>query len=130
MFLLRVPLITLFLLAGLGPYALVPGEQLLGNLFDLRVADPTHLDASGTPTVAVGWTAWHLFSVAFSAFVLAWTAVAVINLVLHYGRDRFDDPVLDLDQKRPMLTFLLGLVCALVLVSCAIKQTEMNWLWR
>jgi predicted acylesterase/phospholipase RssA len=130
MFFLRVPLITLFLLAGLGPFALVPGEQLLGNLFDLRVADPAHLDASGTPTVAVGWTAWHLFSVAFSAFVLAWTAVAVINLVLHYGRDRFDDPVLDLDQKRPMQTFLFGLFCALVLVSCAIKQTQMNWLLR
>jgi hypothetical protein len=35
MFLTRVLLITLFLLAGLGRFALVPGEQLLGNLFDL-----------------------------------------------------------------------------------------------
>jgi hypothetical protein len=105
MFLLRVPLITLFLLVGLGPFALAPAEKLLGNLFDLRVADPTHLDASGTPTIALTWTAWYLFSVAFTAFMLAWTAVSVINLVLHYGRDRFDDPALDLDQKRPVPTF-------------------------
>ena len=129
-FFLRVPLITLFLLAGLGPFALAPAEQLLGNLFDLRVADPAHLDPLGTPTIAVAWTAWHLFTVAFAAFMLAWTGVAVINLVLHYGRDRFDDPVLDLDQKRPVATFLLGLVCALVLVSCAIRQTQIASLLR
>jgi predicted acylesterase/phospholipase RssA len=128
MFLLRVPLLTLAALAGLGPFALAPGEKLLGNLFDLRVAG--HLDVSGTPTIAAGWTAWYLFSVAFAAFTLAWTAVAVVNLVLHYGRDRFDDPALDLDQKRPGLTFLFGLVCALVLVSCVIRQTQMATLAR
>src|SRR5262250_731037 len=95
-FLLRVPLIILLLLTGLGPFALVPGEKMLGNLFDLRVA---HLDPSYPPRVEVGWTAWYLFTVSFAAFTLAWTAVSVINLVLHYGRDRFDDPELQLDQK-------------------------------
>ncbi len=126
-FLLRVPLITLLLLAGLGPLALYPGEQMLGNLFDLRVA---HLDPSHAPGVKAGWTAWHLFTVAFTAFTLAWTAVAVINLVLHYGRDRFEDRALDLDQKRPWLTFFFGLISGLVLVICAILQTRMEWWLR
>ena len=40
LFLLRAPLIVLCVLAGLGPFALRQGEALLGNLFDLRVADP------------------------------------------------------------------------------------------
>jgi len=130
MFLLRVPLIALFVLAGLGPFALRQGEQLLGNLFDLRVADPKHLDAFGNPAAIVGRSAWYLFAVSFAAFMLAWTAVSVINLVVHYGRVRFADPDLDLDQKRPGATFLLGFSCALVLVICATLQTPIDCLLR
>jgi hypothetical protein len=126
LFLLRVALIALLVLAGLGPFALRPGEQLLGNLFDLRVVDLVHLDPSGNPSVEVGFSAWYLFAVSFAAFMLAWTAVSVINLVVHYGRIRFDDPGLKLDQKRPGGTFLLGLCCALVLVICAGLQTPID----
>jgi hypothetical protein len=97
-FLLRVPLIILLVLAGLGPFALGPGKEMLSNLFDLRVVI---LDPSAPRTINEPRTAWYLFTVAFAAFTLAWTAVAVISLVLHYGRDRFDDRELDLDQKRP-----------------------------
>lgn len=126
-FFLRVPLSTILLLAALGPFALIPGERMLGNLFDLRVA---LLNPSHPPMVDIKLTAWHLFTVSFTAFTLAWTAVAVINLVLHYGRDRFDDPELELDQKRPWQTFFLGLFAALVLVSCVISQTRIDYLSR
>jgi hypothetical protein len=50
--------------------------------------------------------------------------------VLHYGRDRFDDPELELDQKRPQATFLFGLLSALMLVSCAIDVTPLDPLLR
>jgi hypothetical protein len=129
-FFLRVPLITLFVLAGLGPFALRQGEQLLGNLFDLRVVNPKLLDAAGNPTVIVELSAWYLFAVSFAAFMLAWTAVSVINLVVHYGRIRFADPDLHLDQKRPAATFLLGFSCALVLVICTVLQTPIDRLLR
>src|SRR5271155_3424217 len=60
-FLLHVPLITLFVLAGLGPFALRPGEQLLSNPFDLRVVNLKLLDSSGNPKVMVALSAWYLF---------------------------------------------------------------------
>jgi predicted acylesterase/phospholipase RssA len=129
-FLLRVPLITLFVLAGMGPFALRQGEQLLGNLFDLRVVDPRFLDATGNPSVIVKLSALYLFAASFAAFMLAWTAVSVINLVVHYGRIRFADPDLHLDQKRPAATFLFGFCCALVLVICTMLQTPIHWLPR
>src|ERR1700719_69817 len=130
MFLLRVALIALFVLAGLGPFALSKGEQLLGNLFDLRVVDLKHLDLSGNPMLIVPFSAWYLFATSFAAFMLAWTAVSVINLVVYYGRDRFDDPELDLDQRRPGATFLLGFCCALALVTCAVLRTPIDYLLR
>ena len=129
-FLLRVPLIVLFVLAGLGPFALSKGEQLLSNLFDLRVVDLKHLDLSGNPTLIASFSAWYLFATSFAAFMLAWTAVSVINLVVYYGRDRFHDPELNLDQKRPGATFLLGLCCALVLVTCAVLRSPIDNLLR
>jgi hypothetical protein len=129
-FLLRVPLITLAILAGLGPLALRQGEELLGNLFDLRVVNPRLLDSQGNPEVIAGLSAWYLFTVSFAAFMLAWTAVSVINLVVHYGRLRYADPNLDLDQKRPGATFLLGFSCALVLVICTVLQTPIDRLPR
>ena len=126
-FFLRVPLITIFLLAALGPLALFPAEKMLGNLFDLRVAllNPLH-----PPVVDTVRTAWHLFTVSFTAFMLAWTAVAVINLVVHYGHDRFDDSESELDQKRPWQTFFFGMFAALVLVGCVIFQTQIDSLLR
>src|ERR1700722_868004 len=119
-FLLRVPLITLAILAGLGPLALRQGAELLGNLFVLRVVNPRLLASQGNPEVIAGLSAWYLFTVSLAAFMLAWTAVSVINLVVHYGRLRYADPNLDLDQKRPGATFLLGFSCALVLVICTV----------
>src|ERR1700690_2869928 len=127
-FLLRVPLITLFLLAALGPLSLTSFEKLLGNLFDLRVPNTSRL-VEGFPSIHILWSAWSLFTVSFAAFMLAWTAVSVINLVVHYGRDRFDDPALSLDQKRPLVTFFSGLLAALVLVICASLQTPFEKGW-
>src|SRR5713226_7693194 len=115
-FLLRVPLMTLAILAAAGPFALIYSKSLLGNLFDVRAI---RLDLSGAPTVLGGRSAWNLFIVSLAAFLTAIAAVTVINLVIHYGRDRFDDPALDLDQKRPLLTFSCGIASALPLVFCA-----------
>jgi predicted acylesterase/phospholipase RssA len=115
-FLLRVPLMTLAILAAAGPFALIYSKSLLGNLFDVRAI---RLDLSGAPTVLGGRSAWNLFIVSLAAFLTAIAAVTVINLVIHYGRDRFDDPALDLDQKRPLLTFCCGIASGLPLVFCA-----------
>ena len=119
-FLLRVPLITLAVLALIAPVSLTAGNQLLGNLFDQRVLEFW----SGTPVVSSSWTARYLFSVSFAAFLAAFTAVAVINLILHYGKDRFEDPALNLDQRRPLLTFFFGIASALPLVICTALRSE------
>jgi len=116
LFLLRVPLLTLIFLAAFAPLAIYVAKTLLGNLFDVRVFHD-HL---------VLWqerTSWNLFVVSFSAFLAALTAVTVINLILHYGRDRYDDPALSLDQKRPLVTFFCGTAAALPLVITAALQT-------
>jgi Patatin-like phospholipase len=122
-FLLRIPLATLVLLAAVGPIALTSGEKLLGNLLDARVV---RFSETGIPVIDTGITAWYLFSISFAAFLTACTAIAVINLVIHYGRDRFDDPALDLAQKRPLLTFLLGIAAAMPLVMCVISRTRIR----
>jgi hypothetical protein len=103
-FLLRVPLLTLALLAILGPVSL--GSTLLGNLLDQ------------------GTSEWYLFTVSFSAFLLAFTAITTLNLTLHYGNDRFDDCArLNLSQKRPLLTFFVGCLAAGILVGCVYFRT-------
>jgi hypothetical protein len=120
LFLLRVPLLTLVLLAAIAPVSLTQASALLGNLFDQRVLN----FEGGTPWVNPGWTSWYLFSVSFTAFLTGFTAVAVINLILHYGRDRFDEPALRLDQKRPLITFLSGIAAALPLVICTALRSQ------
>ena len=120
-FLLRVPLTTLLLLAIAGPVAFTVAETLLGNLFDVRVLQ---LGPSGVPSIALGRSAWYLFSVSLAAFLAALAAVTAINLVTHYGRDRFDDPALDLQQKRPLVTFASGIACGLCLVTCTALRSR------
>ena len=106
-FLLRVPIFTLILLVALGPLSMT--SSLASNLLDQ----------------GQGMTAWYLFTVSFSAFMLAFTAVTAINLVLHYGRERFDEAAsLGLSQKRPLLTFLLGFAAALILTVCVYLRTR------
>jgi Patatin-like phospholipase len=113
-FLLRVPLITLLLLAALGPFSLK--SSLLGNLLDQGVVDQGHIDPAKTE--------WYLFTVSFSAFLLAFTAITVLNLTLHYGDDRFDEGAqLDLGQRRPLLTFCLGCLAAIILDVCVYLRT-------
>jgi hypothetical protein len=103
-FLLRVPLLTLILLAALGPVSL--NNSLLGNLLDQETRP------------------WYLFTVSFSAFTLAFAAVTTMNLTLHYGSDRFDEgKALNLSQKRPLLTFLLGCLAAATLDVCVFLRT-------
>jgi hypothetical protein len=108
-FLLRVPLATLIILAAIGPAAL--NSSMIGNLLDQG--------ASGQGTAD-----WYLFTVSFSAFLLAFTAITTINLVLIYGGSRFDeDAKLGLSQKRPLLTFICGSSAALSLVVCVYLRT-------
>jgi hypothetical protein len=126
-FYLRVPLLTMLLLAALGPISQwSAAHSLLGNLFDQQTDDLT-----------VGW---NIFTVSFAAFLLGFTAVTTLNLTLTYGTERFsDDPRVaagdgnpgtsfDLRQARPGLTFLCGFVAAIILVGTVIWRTEgSNW---
>src|SRR5579871_1626856 len=92
-FLLRVPICTLILLGALGPAVL--SSSMFGNLLDQEGRE------------------WYLFTVSFSGFLLAFTAVTTLNLTLIYGNDRFDEGAkLGLAQKRPLLTFLWGCLAA------------------
>jgi hypothetical protein len=103
-FFLRVPLFTLFLLVAIGPISLT--SSLLGNLLDQGTCE------------------WYLFTVSFSAFLLGFTAITAINLTLYYGDDRFDDCApLNLSPKRPLLTFFLGSLAAVVLDVCVYFRT-------
>jgi predicted acylesterase/phospholipase RssA len=104
-FLLRVPLVTLFLLAAFGPIASSVAEELLGNLL-YQAQNP-----------------WHFFVVAFSAFLLAFTAIVAINLIFVYGEDRMDDKNQKFAQNRPVLTFVLGSLPAVVLLVCVAQRT-------
>lgn len=124
-FLLRVPVLTLLLLAGFAFVALFPAKTLLGNLFDERVFQ---LSPTGVLCLREGWTAWYLFSISFTAFLTAFTAVTVINLILHYGHYRFEDPALALDQKRPLITFFLGVLAALPVVVGTAFHSRANQL--
>jgi hypothetical protein len=99
--------------------AIFVANTLLGNFFDLRVFHE-HL------VLWQGRTSWNLFVVSFSAFLASLTAVTVINLILHYGRDRYDEPALSLDQKRPLVTFFCGIAAVLPLVITAVLQTRGN----
>lgn len=119
-FLLRVPLLTLILLGALGPLGLTAAEQLLGNLLDQEVVIRK---SAGDWIGSAPWTYWSLFSVTFSAFLLSFTAIAVINLILLYGEDRFQDPAIKPAPKRPLLTFLLGMVPAFILAACVSYRT-------
>jgi hypothetical protein len=120
-FFLRVPLLTLLLLAAIGPVSqFTAAKSLFGNLFDQQN------DAGAI------W--YNAFVVSFSAFLLAFTAITAINLVLHYGALRFsDDPdspqCFDVSQKRPGLTFMLGTLPAVVLVATVIARTGLEH-WR
>ena len=104
-FLLRVPLFTLFLLAAIGPVSLK--SSLLGNLLDQGVS------------------AWYLFTVSFSAFLLAFAAITTLDFGhYHYGDDRFDDcAALHLSPKRPLLTFFFGCLAAVILDVCVYFRT-------
>jgi hypothetical protein len=109
-FLLRVPLFTSILLAALGPGAM--SNSLLSNLLDQGNS-------------SAGLSAWYLFTVSFSAFMLAFTAVTNLNIILHYGDERFEDCAsLGLAQKRPLTPFLLGCGAAAILVVCVYLGTK------
>lgn len=109
-YLLRVPLFVLLLLAAFGPFSL--WSNLLANL----------LDQAGK--------AGYLFLVSFTAFLLAFTAVTTLNLILYYGNLRFEGKfAVELSQKRPLLTFLAGCVAAAILDTCVYLRTipESGW---
>jgi hypothetical protein len=90
-YVLRVPLLTLLLLAAFGPISLA--SNLLGNL----------LDQAGDGL--------YLFAVSFAAFLLAFTAVTTLNLILHYGKLRFESKFAQgLGQKHPLLVFFSGCI--------------------
>ncbi len=106
-YLLRIPLIAMFILAVLGPVSY--SNVLLGNLLDQ------------------GYSHWNLFTVSFSAFLFGFTAVAAMNLILYYGNERFEGSVqLNLAQRHPGLVFLSGVLAALALVVCVYLRTNPN----
>ncbi len=103
-YLLRVPLLTLFLLAGFGPISL--SSNLLGNL----------LDQQGR--------GGYLCLVSFAAYMLAFTAVTTLNLILYYGNLRFEGRFSqDLSQRRPLLVFVTGCAAAAILDLCVCLRT-------
>ncbi|HEX4166808.1 MAG TPA: patatin-like phospholipase family protein, partial [Bryobacteraceae bacterium] len=117
-FFVRVPLLTLLLLAAFGPVSqFTSASALLGNLFDQR------------NDLGAVWA--DVFAVAFAAFLLAFTAISTLNLTLHYGTLRFSDNVeaphfshhFEVQQKRPGLTFALGLLSACSLVITVLIRT-------
>jgi len=104
-FLLRVPLLTLGLLAVFGPIA--RSNDLLDNLFD------------------VGRRPHDAGVIAFTTFLLAFTAIATLNLTLHYASDRLDEHNAPrLSPRRPLLTFILGTFAASVMAGCVVYRTE------
>ena len=105
-FLLRVPLLILIVLAAFGPLSLTVFDELLGNLLDL------------------GPNPWYFFLVSFASFLLSFAAVAVINLIFSYGDDRLEDPNLKLVQSHPVMTFLLGSIPTVVLLICVWIRTS------
>jgi hypothetical protein len=103
-YVLRVPLLTLLLLAAFGPISLA--SNLLGNL----------LDQAGDGL--------YLFAVSFAAFLLAFTAVTTLNLILHYGKLRFESKFAQgLGQKHPLLVFFSGCIAATILDVCVYVRT-------
>jgi hypothetical protein len=113
LFLLRVPIATLLVLAALGPLARGPLQSLLGNLFDQSGYRLFGFRGGGTFLVSLG------------SFLLAYAAVTGLNLILYYGSDRFPDAhSFRLRQKRPVLAFCAGTAAATVLVVCVILRTE------
>ncbi len=117
-FFLRVPLLTLCILAALGPASQFTGASaLLGNLFDAR-------DDAGRV-----WP--NVFAISFSAFLLAFTAITTLNLTLHYGSLRFTESPessltpqrFEMAQRRPGLTFALGTLAGCLLVTTVIVRT-------
>jgi len=107
-FLLRIPLTALVLLGALGPFA--GGSALMENLLDLG----TH------PGDA--------FIVSFSTFLLAFTAIACINLTLYYGSDRLDEcRTVEMRPRHPLATFVIGTLDAAVFMTFVIRRTEGDW---
>jgi len=112
LYLLRVPLATLTLLLALGPIARFSGARsLLGNLLDLSASR------------------WDIFQVSLGAFLLAYAAVATLNLTLHYGNQRFaDSGEFSIWQQRPLVTFLAGTGSAALFMVFVIVRTEYSTL--
>ena len=104
-FLLRIPLASLALLAAIGPAA--SGSALLENLLDL----------GNHPVDAA--------IVSFSAFLLAFTAISCLNLILYYGSDRLDEcRTVEMCPRYPMTTFLAGTLAATIFMIFVIRRTE------
>src|SRR5882672_10936975 len=107
-FLLRIPLTTMLLLFILGPLA--ASNSLIDNLLDLG---PRPLDA---------------FIVSFSAFLLAFTAIATLNLILYYGSDRLDEcRTVEMCPRHPLFTFIAGTLAATVFMCFVTRRTEHDW---
>ena len=108
-YMVRMPLLSLAALALLGPLSVGKASSTLKGLFDME---------SGLA----------LFFVGLVAGLIGCAAVAEMNLVFYYGRDRTGDKNLDfLDpHAQPGLTFLTGIAPAMVLVGCAASVSELR----
>ena len=107
-FLLRIPLASLLILAGLGPVA--SRSTLLDNLLDL----------GSRPIDAL--------PVSFAAFLLAFTAVTCINLTLYYGSERLDEHrTVEMCPRHQMVTFITGVLAASLFMFFVIRRSECDW---
>src|SRR5579871_922127 len=105
LYLLRISVGTLLLLAVLGPFA--NGSSLLENLLEL----------SAYPS--------DIFQVSLGAFLLAYAAVTTMNLAICYGNLRFpDSSAFCVKKHRRGLIFFLGTVAPAIFMYSVIRRTE------
>lgn len=109
LYLIRVPLATLLVLAGIGPFANGLGQPLLANLFDQ------------------GTSYWGVCVVCFFGFVVSAICIACINVVLYSG-DRF--PNSHLAQRHIGLTFVLGALPSFVFAGYIWHGTTQLSAWQ
>lgn len=112
LYLLRVPILTLIILGGLGP--------LTATLRGVRAMLGGMLDMEGGP--------WWFFHVSWIGFQTASVAIATANLILSYGDARFRDPALQtriFQQRNAVLIAVIGLLCPAVLLWYVAQFTEL-----
>src|SRR5262245_6768116 len=108
-YLLRFPALTAIGLVGLPYVSFFTGARsLLENLFDLKTLG--------------------IFFVALAAFLIAWTTMATLRLILLYGPERFDIKSYSVDRKFGWGYFTrYGLLALPIVAGAVLKSGEQVW---